>query len=50
MTYEPYDEYMLTDEAREIARDVLDAQADDEILLQEVTEQVLEQLKSGVRI
>lgn len=41
------DEAMLKDEARELARDALGDQAEDEVLLQETTEQILEQLKAG---
>jgi hypothetical protein len=40
---------LLWDEARELARDALGDQADDEVLLQEVTEQICEQLKAGQR-
>lgn len=43
------DEDMLWDEAREMARDALGDQADDEILLQEITEQIMEQLKAARR-
>lgn len=41
------DDEMLEDEARDLARDALGAQADDEVLLQEVTEQIVEQLKAS---
>jgi len=41
------DEDMLRDEAEELARDALGDQADDEVLLAEVTEQLLAQLKAG---
>lgn len=43
------DENMLKDEARKMARDALGDQADDEVLLQETTEQILEQLKAAWR-
>jgi len=43
------DEGMLWDEARELARDALGDQAEDEVLLQEITEQIVEQLKAGRR-
>lgn len=43
------DEAMLWDEAEELARDALGGQADDEVLLQEITEQIYEQLKAGRR-
>lgn len=41
------DERMLWDEARELARDALGDQADDDVLLQEITEQIMEQMKAG---
>jgi len=41
------DEGMLRDEAEELALDALGDQAGDEVLLAEVTEQMLEQLKAG---
>jgi hypothetical protein len=43
------DEAMLWDEARELARDALGEQAEDDVLLQEITEQIMEQLKAGRR-
>jgi hypothetical protein len=43
------DEAMLWDEAREIARDALGEQADDDVLLQETAEQIMEQMKAGRR-
>lgn len=43
------DDAMLWDEARELARDALGDQAEDEILLQEITEQIHEQLKAAHR-
>lgn len=41
------DENMLWQEAREFARDALGDQAEDEVLLQEVAEQIMEQLKAA---
>lgn len=42
------DEAMLWDEAREMARDALGEQGDDEVLLLGVAEQIMEQLRAGL--
>lgn len=44
------DEDMLRDEAEELAREALGDQADDEVLLTEVAEEMLTQLKAAWRI